>query len=330
MKRETDHLVDSILKIGKEGDWNQITALLFSFQAFVNRCTQDYFSIVPKDICRLIFDYLPLEDKFSLSMTNKRFNSLGWMESISKQESLKYFDELVAFPKEFFIFAIERFGISWRSIAWCFLRPNETESSFRRYKSKEYSYVAHRIDSFRSGSREKVDHLIIGNISNDDETVDDISLDGENPGALVIESSQIYSTKYIAFLEDDGTLFAGEIIEFGDTSATMEGYMELPDGYSFSGKCIADDIANFRDMEFIEEPIHPKIQECLEKNMCTRFAGVIGPQMMSETIDGTFCDHCVANCQDQEEGETEWSYASSCGCNCEGIIESKKRKEPPS
>eukprot|EP01118_Nematostelium_gracile_P007715 TRINITY_DN2523_c0_g1_i1.p2 TRINITY_DN2523_c0_g1~~TRINITY_DN2523_c0_g1_i1.p2 ORF type:complete len:107 (+),score=20.83 TRINITY_DN2523_c0_g1_i1:748-1068(+) len=106
--------------------------------------------------------------------------------------------------------------------------------------------------------------------------------------------------------------------------------MQWPDGYSFSGKCIADDIANFRDMEFIEEPIHPKIQECLEKNMCTRFAGVIGPQMMSETIDGTFCDHCVANCQDQEEGETEWSYASSCGCNCEGIIESKKRKEPPS
>eukprot|EP01118_Nematostelium_gracile_P007722 TRINITY_DN2523_c0_g4_i1.p1 TRINITY_DN2523_c0_g4~~TRINITY_DN2523_c0_g4_i1.p1 ORF type:complete len:370 (+),score=40.54 TRINITY_DN2523_c0_g4_i1:71-1111(+) len=339
VKRETDQLVDSILKIGKDGDWNQITALLFSFQDLVNGCVRDHFSSVPQDICRLIFGYLSTKDRFSLSITNKRFHSFEWLESISKKESLKYYDRLVSFPKELFVFAIERFGISWRSIAHCFSRPRKNQTSFRRYKNRSYSY-AERMESFKNGDQKKVDCLLIGNILNDSEEVNPLYLSSMNPGVVVIESLQIMFGDHCAFLEK-GVLFAGVFLGLDCDSSEdddndnddgyrvkLEGYMEWPDGYSFSGRGRSMDYNNnFCKLKFIEEPIHPKIKECLEKNMCTKFAGVVGPQTFKILNSQAYCLHCTESCK-QEDGETKWSYCESCTCQCERI-ESKKRKEPP-
>eukprot|EP01118_Nematostelium_gracile_P012179 TRINITY_DN4410_c0_g1_i7.p1 TRINITY_DN4410_c0_g1~~TRINITY_DN4410_c0_g1_i7.p1 ORF type:complete len:107 (+),score=8.64 TRINITY_DN4410_c0_g1_i7:162-482(+) len=105
--------------------------------------------------------------------------------------------------------------------------------------------------------------------------------------------------------------------------------MLWPDGYSFSGRCVTEDITNFLDLHFIEEPIHPKIKECLENNMCTRFTDVVGPQMVfRDDMDETYCFYCKENCViDQEGGENMWSSYLVCECRCKKKIKSKRREK---
>eukprot|EP01118_Nematostelium_gracile_P007721 TRINITY_DN2523_c0_g2_i3.p1 TRINITY_DN2523_c0_g2~~TRINITY_DN2523_c0_g2_i3.p1 ORF type:complete len:199 (+),score=24.23 TRINITY_DN2523_c0_g2_i3:169-765(+) len=182
---------------------------------------------------------------------------------------------------------------------------------------QEKSHFAHRVDSFSYADRYKADYLVIGNIHNDDFEVDKKKLDSTNPGTLFISSFQMIYGRYCGFIEDE-ILYAGRHIRLKDGSPEydnkgqplLEGYMIWPDGYSFSGKCNTSD-------EFIEQPIHPKIQECLENNTCTRHAGVVGPQMsFQHTRDEAYCMHCKENCQQETEGDYFWTYNLTCKCRC--------------
>eukprot|EP01118_Nematostelium_gracile_P001764 TRINITY_DN1183_c0_g2_i4.p1 TRINITY_DN1183_c0_g2~~TRINITY_DN1183_c0_g2_i4.p1 ORF type:complete len:277 (+),score=40.81 TRINITY_DN1183_c0_g2_i4:33-863(+) len=267
MKRETDILVNSVLAIGKEGDWNSITSLLLSFQALVNNSMQDLFSVVPQDIYRLILSSCEPKDQLSLSKTCKRFHSMKWMEPIWKRESIDQFKQLVLFSPKLFEIGIDYIGIPWIKVLECMIRPNKLGNSFRRYY---YDYTSHMVGPL-NGNRDNTRFFILGEIKE----LGTIEIIQNSGSALVIEEDCFRYQNYIGHCQND-IIYVGN--DIGNESRILyEGIMVWPDGFSHSGKWNGMDDYDIYGIEPKDKIIHPKIKECLENEKCTRFSGDNGP-----------------------------------------------------
>ena len=62
------------------------------------------------------------------------------------------------------------------------------------------------------------------------------------------------------------------------------------------------------------ESIHPKHQEYLARNRCTKFNKIIGPQII--TFPGCICQYCANNCSKGSDLNIEWSIDAKCRCKC--------------
>eukprot|EP01118_Nematostelium_gracile_P001771 TRINITY_DN1183_c0_g5_i2.p1 TRINITY_DN1183_c0_g5~~TRINITY_DN1183_c0_g5_i2.p1 ORF type:complete len:347 (+),score=47.11 TRINITY_DN1183_c0_g5_i2:33-1073(+) len=337
MKRETDILVNSVLAIGKEGDWNSITSLLLSFQALVNKSTQDFLSLVPQDIYRIIFDFCTPKDQISLSRTCKRLHSMKWMEPIWKEESIKQYKQLVPLSVRFFEVAIEYIGIPWANVLECFLRPKKMGNSFRRYHSL---WSITRIDSFTNDDKQRTDTFVLGKIDDDRERIETGDLIEYSKRAVVVKEGRIKYHTYIGYHEFTYKNYFGDyendVIYFGKCNGQKEefdgkvyelydGIMVWSDGFSYSGVWTAIFDYNIRGFVPEEKIIHPKIQECLENETCTRFSGVNGPQMVHG--NDAYCQYCVVNCRQFQKPDYYWTCKAECQCDCQQKQSKKRRIE---
>lgn len=73
---ETRTLVENVVSIGRNGDFDQILQLIFSFQDSILVLSRDYLSVLPADLIRLIIGYLTTDDWVKLSLSAKRFRSI--------------------------------------------------------------------------------------------------------------------------------------------------------------------------------------------------------------------------------------------------------------
>eukprot|EP01118_Nematostelium_gracile_P011126 TRINITY_DN3912_c0_g1_i2.p1 TRINITY_DN3912_c0_g1~~TRINITY_DN3912_c0_g1_i2.p1 ORF type:complete len:116 (+),score=8.96 TRINITY_DN3912_c0_g1_i2:281-628(+) len=93
--------------------------------------------------------------------------------------------------------------------------------------------------------------------------------------------------------------------------------MTWPDGFSHSGKWTVS-YNTIDGIEPTELVIHPKIKECLENKMCTRFSGVDGPQMTDQASYGNhYCEHCAKNCKQTKTQQVSWIFMAKCRCECQ-------------
>lgn len=166
VKKETSDLIESISKIGKNGDWNEILHLLLSFQASIDSSMEDRFSQVPSDVARIIFGLSPIKAQIALSQTCKRFSSFKWLKESRKTRNIKAFKKFHPLSTDAFVFGVETLNIPWAKIANSLSRPYKWKNSYRIYGRIDKDADL-RIDYENERDHGVITGLVIGNIRND-------------------------------------------------------------------------------------------------------------------------------------------------------------------
>eukprot|EP01118_Nematostelium_gracile_P002951 TRINITY_DN13399_c0_g1_i1.p1 TRINITY_DN13399_c0_g1~~TRINITY_DN13399_c0_g1_i1.p1 ORF type:complete len:288 (+),score=43.33 TRINITY_DN13399_c0_g1_i1:1-864(+) len=265
------------------------------------------------EILKEIFFYCDISSQINFSMTCKRMRSLPGIEQCWKKKSKELWTQIVELPFSLLEEALEIIpSIKWKHIVLHLSNPNSTGSSYSAISTRDISIGQFHRDKNNQRVRKGkhlwlTDYIRFGDFTSK-EIGEAIRKTSQHFLRVQIRSGEFFGQGEM--ITTSGVRYVGE---FKDWLWNGTGTVSFPDGFSFSTK--------WEEGQPIKPPLHPKVEECLKRNVCTRTIGgdYVFPQKINVYRLGrnrySVCQVCQGSRQINPlewDWSTSWSFTHKC------------------